>query len=135
MRPAAVAHWLPSFEGWAEPPPLACSAGCALRFRTRLRRLPMRGELRVLEVTPGRVRLQLRLGLFGLEARVSLGPEPGVEGATRIGLVVTIANEVALVSGSLDRFEVRKLASAIAEQTLAQLASYAEHAAYRDAIA
>jgi hypothetical protein len=134
MRPETAAHWLPSFEGWVEPPPFACAPGCALRFRTRLRRLPARGELRVLEVTPGRVRLQLRLGLFGLDARVSLGPEPGVERATRIGLVITIANEVALVSGSLDRFEVRKLASAIAEQTLAQLASYAEHASYREAI-
>jgi hypothetical protein len=126
LRPSASARWLPNHEGWIDAPPEAFTAENRLRFRSRLRRLPVTGELRVTEVTPGRVRAHLRLGLFAFDARFSLGPAPGVAGATRIGLVLTIANQISVVSGTLDRFAVRKLASELAEQTLAALASYAE---------
>ena len=131
--PATAARWLPSFEGWISAPPLALTTLSSLRFRSRLHRVPVAAELRVLEVTPGRIRAQFRLGLFAFTARFSLVPEPGVEGATRIGLVVSITNQIAVVSGSLDRFAVRKLASELAEHTLAAITACAEDLAQRAA--
>jgi len=134
LCPSAAAHWLPCHEGWIDPPPEALAPHDALRFRARLGRLPVTGELRVLEVEAGRVRTHVRVGLFAFEARFSLRRESGIDRATRIGLVLTLANRVALVSGSLDRFAVRKLASELAEQALGALTRQAEegeHAARR----
>lgn len=126
--PACAALWLPHHEGWVDAPPKSFELDRGLRFRSRLRRLPVSGELRVLEVSPGRVRLRLRIGLLAFEARFSVGAEPGARGAARIGLVLTLANQVALVGGSLDRFAVRRIASELAETTLAAIASVAEDA-------
>ncbi len=126
LRPVAAARWLPNHDGWIDAPPEAFSREDKLRFRSRLRRVPVVGEMRMLEMMPGRLRMSVRLGLFAFEARFSLCPEPDVAGATRIGLVLTIANEIAVVSGTLDRFAVRRLASELAEQTLAALASCVE---------
>ncbi len=125
-HPAAFASWLPIHEGWIGAPPEAFTLQRKLRFHSRLRNVRVAGELRLLELSPGRVRAHVRLGLFAFEARFSLGPEPGFSGTTRIGLVLTLANEIAVVGGTLDRFAVRKLASEVAEQTLAALAAHAE---------
>ncbi len=89
--------------------------------------MPVVAELRVLEVRPGvGMKSRVRLGLFAFEESFSLRREPGVPGTTRIGLVLSLANQVAVVSGSLDRFAVRRLASEIAEQTLGALCASCE---------
>jgi hypothetical protein len=132
MSPVAAAHWLPNHEGWIDAPPAAFSAMTPLRFRSRLNRLPVNAEVCLLEARPGRARVQLRLGLFTFGARFAIAREPGMPGAARVGLVASFANEVPMVSGSLDRFAVRALASHLAEQTLAALAQQAEQEAARD---
>lgn len=126
MEPAASAHWLPGHQQWIDPPPLAFSPSMPLRFRSRLRGIHRRGELQLVECRPGRARVRIRLGLLAFDVRFTLGPEPGVPGAARIGFLLSLGNEVAIVGGSLDRFEARKLASTLAEQTLSALAAYAE---------
>jgi hypothetical protein len=119
--PAAASRWLPNHECWIEPPPASFALERALHFRSRLHRVPVQGELRVLELGAGRMRAHIRIGLFAFEARFSVGAEPEVEDSARLGLVLTLSNRIAVVSGSLDRFAVRKLASELAEQTLAAL--------------
>jgi len=126
MSPAAAAQWLPNHEGWIDAPPAVFVLMSPLRFRSRLNRLPVNGEARLIEARPGRARVRLRLGLFALEARFAIGREPGAAGATRVGLVASFENEVPVVSNSLDRFAVKKLASQLAEQVLAALAKQAE---------
>jgi hypothetical protein len=103
------------------------------RFQSRLKGVPVSAELRVLEVGHGRLRASLRIGLLSFEARFAIGPEAGSDGHTRVGLVITLANELPVVSGSLDRFAVRQLASELAEQMLAALTAEAEAALYADA--
>ncbi len=124
--PAAAASWLPYFGGWIGEPPTSLSARGELRFRSQLRGVPVKAEVRVLEVIPGCVRGHVRFGLFACEAKFSLSPEPGVAGVTRIGLVLSVENQLALVGGTLDRFEVRRLASGLAEQMLGGLSAQAE---------
>jgi hypothetical protein len=128
-NPAAAASWLPSFGGWIGELPGSLPTHGRLRFRSRLRGIPVTAELRVIELNPGCVRGHVRLGLFSCEAKFSLSPEPGVTGVTRIGLVLSVANQIALVGGTLDRFEVRRLASGLAEQTLGNLSAQAEEVA------
>ena len=128
MSPAAAAHWLPNHEGWIDAPPPVFVPLCPLRFRSRMNRLPVNAEARLLEARPGRARVQLRLGLFAFEARFAIGREAGDGGGSRVGLVASFANEVPVVSNSLDRFAVKRLASQLAEQTLAALAQQAEYA-------
>ena len=86
----------------------------------------MLGELRVLGVTPGRLRAQLRLGLLDLTASFSISPAADDANATRVGLAITLENELPVVGGSLDRFSVREQASHLAESMLAALSAAAE---------
>jgi hypothetical protein len=109
-----------------EAPPERLAPGTLLRFRARLRRIPVGGEIRVLALAPGRVRARVRLGLLAFEVRLALGPEPGIGGASRIGLVLVLGGELPLVGGCLDRFAARRLVSEVAERALAALASVAE---------
>lgn len=124
--PAAAAAWLPSFGGWIYEPRASLSARGELRFRSRLCGVPVQADVRVLEVKPGCLRGLVRFGLLACEAKFSFSPEPGVAGVTRIGLVLSIENRIALVGGTLDRFEVRRLASGLAEQVLGGLSAQAE---------
>jgi len=130
---AAAARWLPSHGGWLDPPPEVFTPECVGRFQSRLKGVPVSAELRVLEVSHGRLRARLRIGLLSFEARFAIGPEAGNDGHTRVGLAITLANELPVVSGSLDRFAVRQLASELAEQMLAALTKEAEAAQYADA--
>jgi hypothetical protein len=82
--------------------------------------------LHVLDVSPTRLRARLRLGLFACELRFSLVAEPRSGGATRIGLIVALDNEISLVGASVDRFGARKLASEVAEQLLGAIADLVE---------
>jgi hypothetical protein len=129
--PALVARWRPEFAGWRTPAPASLGEpGCVARFRCRLRGFPVVGELRVLGAREGAsLRTRVRLGLFNFEESLSLQREPGVAGTTRIGLVLSLANQAPLVSGSLDRFGVRRLASELAERTLSALCAVCEDAA------
>lgn len=124
--PAASAGWLPGFDGWREAPPALLSPNNLLRFRAKQHGVPVHGELRMLAVTPGRLRARLRLGLLDFTASFSVSPAADDPNATRIGLAITLENEVPLVGGSLDRFSVREQASQIAESMLAALSSAAE---------
>ena len=84
----------------------------------------------MLEALPGRsLKSRMRLGLFAFDESFTLRREPGVDGVIRIGLALSLANQVAVVSGSLDRFAVRRLASEIAEQTLSALRDLCEEPA------
>jgi hypothetical protein len=102
--------------------------GCAVRFRSQLKGVPVSAELQVLEAGHGRLRDRLRIGLLSFEARFAVGPEAGGDGLTRLGLSITLPSELPVVSGSLDRFAVRQLASELAEQMLSSLETEAEAA-------
>jgi hypothetical protein len=120
----ALARWLPNHEGWIDGPPELVEEASHLRFRSRLNRIPVSAEARVLELRADLVRLRVRLGLFAFDARFAI--RRGSAQAARIGLAVSLAGEVPVVSGSLDRIAARKLASQLAEQMLAALVAEAE---------
>jgi hypothetical protein len=120
--PALIARWRPGFAGWIGAAPGAIAGPTTLRFRSLLRDVPIVAMQRVLELQRGvRVKSRMRYGLFAFDESFSLRREDGVPGATRVGLALSLANQVALVSGVLDRFTARRIASEIAEQTLTAL--------------
>jgi len=122
---ALATCWLPGFDGWREAPPSQLSPNNMLRFRAKQNGVPVHGELRVLGMTPGRLRAQVRLGLLDFTASFSISPATDDANATRVGLAVTLENEVPVVGGSLDRFSVREQASQIAESMLGALSAAA----------
>jgi hypothetical protein len=125
---AAAARWLPGHSGWIEVPPAVFTSLSVGRFQSQLKGVPVSAEVHFREIGHGRARARLRIGLLSFEARFAVGPEAGTDGTTRIGLSISIANELPVVSGSLDRFAVRQLASGLAEQMLAALTQEAEAA-------
>lgn len=124
--PALIAQWRPGFAGWIGALPETLAAPTTLRFRSRLRDVPVVAEQRVIELRRGvRMQSRVRYGLFGFEETFTLGEDEGAAGGVRIGLALSLANRVSVVSGSLDRFAVRRIASEIAEQTLGALCAVA----------
>jgi hypothetical protein len=122
--PAWIARWRPAFAGWIGVAPGALAESAALRFRARLRGVPVVAEQRVLALRRGaRIESRVRYGLFGFDETITLNREGVAESATRIGLAVGLANQVGVVSGSLDRVTVRRVASELVEQTLASLSA------------
>jgi hypothetical protein len=99
--------------GWPGP-------GATLRSRARLHGLPLEvRETSVEAVTGERLRVLLRVGLFRCDATFSLTALGGER--TRVGLQLQVANELPVVGGTLDRFDVRRLATELAATRLAAL--------------
>jgi uncharacterized protein YndB with AHSA1/START domain len=88
------------------------------RWRYRLHGMPMVLHERTLEVVEGkRLRSAMSLGPFRFDLAFTLEPED--DGArTRLSAALAASNVVPVVGGALDRFAVRRLASAIVAETL-----------------
>jgi uncharacterized protein YndB with AHSA1/START domain len=75
-------------------------------------------------VAAERLRLAVRLASFEFEETYTLSDLPA--DATRLSLRVIAKNTLPLLSGGLDRFDVRRLAAERVDQTLAQLQRWCE---------
>lgn len=125
--PAEVLHWRPGLvaapigaERYPEP-------GGTVRWRCRLRELPLELRETPLEVVVGeRLHARLQLGLFRFEATFTLAPLASDPPRTRVGLQVQVANEIAVVGGTLDRFGVRHFATELAATQLMALRDWCE---------
>lgn len=122
--PASIARWRPGFAGWIGVAPGALAESPSLRFRARLRGVRVVSEQRVLTLGRGaRIESRVRYGLFGFDETITLRRAGVAESATQISFVLRFANQVGVVSGNLDRVTVRRVASELAEQTLASLSA------------
>lgn len=80
------------------------------------------------EVLPGqRLRLALSIGTFAFEETYTLVDEPGSEN-TRLSLrLASSSNSIPVVGGTLDRFDVRRLASEIVDGNLRSIQKWCEN--------
>lgn len=84
---------------------------------------------RPLEVTPGqRLHSDVTLGLFRFEQTWSLGPAETSD-HTRLGLHLAAASSMAVVGGTVDRFDVRRLAARYVDEKLRALRGWCEQPA------
>ena len=71
--------------------------------------------------------LKISLGLFHFQQSWSLADENGDPERTRLGLRLTAANEIPVVSGLIDRFGVRRLAAEYVDTKLHALQNWCEN--------
>lgn len=113
-----------SLEAAAEGPP---APGCESRYRYRLGSVPVELRGRALEVVPpARLRHEMAIGSFRFEETYTLA----VEGdRTRLSLRIAAASHtVPVFGGALDRFDVRRLASELADANLRGVQRWCESA-------
>jgi hypothetical protein len=126
-EPAQAARWRPgvlALEPGSGPYP---AVGRTVRWRCRVRELPIVLAETPTDVAPGeRLHAKLRFGLFHYEAHFTLASVPGEPGRTRVGLQIQVPNELPLVGGTLDRFDVRRLATELAATDLMALRDWCE---------
>jgi uncharacterized protein YndB with AHSA1/START domain len=125
--PAEVVHWRPGLVAAPAGASRYPEPGETVRWRCRVRELPLELRETPLEVVTGeRLHARLQLGLFRFEATFTLAPLTSEPPRTRVGLQVQVANEVPLVGGTLDRFGVRRLATELAATQLMALRDWCE---------
>ena len=125
--PTEIVHWRPGLLaplGGTERYP---RAGETVRWRCRVRELPIVLRETPLEVLAGeRLSSRIHLGLFRFEASFSLAPLAADPPRTRVGLQIHVANELPVVGGTLDRFAARRLATELAATELMALRDWCE---------
>jgi len=125
--PGELVHWRPGLvaplegaEGYPRP-------GETVRWRCRVRELPIELRETPLEVVVGeRLAARTQLGLFRFEASFTLAPLAADPPRTRVGLQIQVANELPVVGGTLDRFAARRLATELAATELMALRDWCE---------
>jgi hypothetical protein len=125
--PAQAARWRPGVLALLDGEGAYPRAGHTVRWRCRVRELPIVLHETPTEVVPGeRLHARLRLGLFHYEAHFTLSSLAGEPTRARVGLQIQVPNELPLVGGTLDRFDVRRLATELAATDLMALRDWCE---------
>jgi uncharacterized protein YndB with AHSA1/START domain len=101
------------------------SSGGPVRWRYRVGSVPLELEDTALEVVPQRrLRLARSFGSLRFEETFSLGEEEGA--GTRLALRLAVANSVTTFGGGLDRFDVRRFASELVDESLRAIQRFCE---------
>jgi len=104
------------------------SDGQPVRWRYRVGSVPLELQDTALEVVPlQRLRLSRSFGSLRFEETFSLGEEGG-GGNTRLALRLAVANSVPTLGGGLDRFDVRRFASELVDESLRALQRFCREA-------
>ena len=99
----------------------------AVRWRYRLGSVPLELRERPLEVVPlQRLRLARGFASLHFEETFSLGDE-GAAAHTRLSLRLAVSNSVPTLGGALDRFDVRRFASELVDESLRGLQKWCEN--------
>jgi uncharacterized protein YndB with AHSA1/START domain len=125
--PAEIVHWRPGLVAPRQGADRYPRAGETVRWRCRVRELPIVLRETPLEVVAGeRLASRIHLGLFRFEASFTLAPLASDPPRTRVGLQIQVANELPVVGGTLDRFAARRLATELAATELMALRDWCE---------
>jgi uncharacterized protein YndB with AHSA1/START domain len=101
--------------------------GEKVRWRYRLGTVRVIRHERPMEVAPGlRLRSLITLGGLRFDETYTLTPEPGESDRTRLAIRLVSPNAVPVVSGLLDRFDVRRLAAELIDSRLRSLQKWCE---------
>lgn len=120
-EPAERIRWDPCVEALVAPADGFPALGTEARWQYRLRGLPVILRDRPIEVRLGcRLRSEVALGLFHFEQTWSLqATEAGDQ--THLGLQLAAASSMAVVGGTVDRFDVRRLSAQYVDEKLRAL--------------
>jgi len=124
VDPAEVIRWDESLLALMEPAEGYPQVGQHVKWRCNVGTVPVVCHDRPLEVvTQERLRSKVRMGLFRFERTWSMATD---EGRTRLGLSIAAENQIAVVGGSVDRFDVRRMAAEYVDTKLRALQKWCE---------
>ena len=127
IDPKQVIRWDEPRLALLEPVTSYPRVGQHVRWRYHLGAIPVVYHERTVEVVPEqRLRSTIAMGLFRFQQTWSLVDESGDPQRTRLGLRLTAANVIPVVSGLLDRFAVRHLSAEYVDTKLHALQEWCE---------
>jgi len=127
IDPEQVILWDEPMLALLEPAKAYPRVGQHVRWRYHLGRIPVVYHDRPVEVIPERrLRSKIAMGLFRFQQTWSLVDERGNPQRTRLGLRLTAANAIPVVSGLIDRFTVRRLSAEYVDTKLHALQEWCE---------
>lgn len=122
--PAEVIRWDASLLALVEPAEGYPRVGQNVKWRCSVGTVPVICHDRPLEVvSEERLRSKVRIGLFRFERTWSIAED---EDRTRLGLSIAAENQIAVVGGSVDRFDVRRMAAEYVDTRLRALQKWCE---------
>jgi uncharacterized protein YndB with AHSA1/START domain len=128
--PDEVVRWDERTVALVDPPDGYPRVGERVRWRYRLGTVGVIRHERPLEVAPGlRLRCAIALGGLRFDETYTLTPEPVAPGQpdrTRVAIKLVSSNAVPVVSGLIDRFDVRRLAAELIDTRLRSLQQWCE---------
>jgi uncharacterized protein YndB with AHSA1/START domain len=126
--PAELMSWDEQLIALLDPADCYPREGQHVRWRYRLGTIAVVLRNSLLEVVPGeRLRSASATSLFRFDETFSLGCEAGEPERTRLQLKLVAANSVPMVGGLLDRFAVRRLATALVDRKLRSIQKWCEN--------
>ncbi len=124
--PSELIQWDERILELLEPAPDYPRPGQHIRWRYRLGTVPIVMHDRPLEVsTYEMLRSKLSLGLLSLESTHSLATN-GDASKTRLSLKVLASNSAPVVGGTIDRFDIRRIATEFVDTRLRSLKQWVE---------
>ncbi len=128
VDPRQVIRWDEPKLALLEPAHASPHVGQHVRWRYHLGAIPVVYHERTVEVVPEqRLRSTIAMGLFRFQQTWSLVDENGDPQRTRLGLRLTAANAIPVVSGLVDRFSVRRLSAEYIDTKLHALQEWCEN--------
>ncbi len=122
--PAEMIRWDESLLALMEPAEGFPQVGQHVKWRCSVGTVPVVLHDRPFEVVcQERLRSKVAMGLFRFEQTWSLADD---EGRTRLGLSITAENSIPVVGGSVDRFDVRRMAAEYVDTRLRALQKWCE---------
>jgi uncharacterized protein YndB with AHSA1/START domain len=127
IDPTQVIRWDEPMLALLEPVHACPHVGQHMRWRYRLGAIPVVYHERTVEVVPEQLlRSMIAMGLFHFQQTWSLVDENGDPQRTRLGLRLSAANALPVVSGLVDRFSVRRLSAEYVDTKLHALQEWCE---------
>jgi len=127
VDPGQVMRWRRERSAVLEALDGGPQVGRSARFLASLHGLPLVLRETALEVAPGeRLRCAVSWGLFHYEETFALATLSTDPPRTRVSLRVSTESQLPVVGGSLDRFDVRRLAAELSDAALAALRTWCE---------
>ena len=125
--PDEVVRWDERTVALVDPPNGYPRIGEKVRWRYRLGTVRVIRHERPMEVAPGLLlRSSISLGGLRFDETYTLTPEPGEPDRTRLAIRLVSPNAAPVVSGLLDRFDVRRLALELVDSRLRSLQKWCE---------
>ena len=129
--PSELIRWDDRILELLDPAPGYPRPGQHIRWRYRLGTVPIVMHDRPLEVSAyEKLRSKLSLGLLSLESTHTLAIN-GDASKTRLSLKVLASNSVPVVGGTIDRFDIRRIATEFIDTRLRSLKEWVEDDANR----